>query len=159
LKEPEAVSGVPVVLIPVEDDDRVVGDAVATQQGLEVRLVHEVAANGVLHVDVPVELDGVANVAHALVQQRVFVGFNETHLGVVEMVRNPLGVNQNLRMNVTSLCGCTSRAALKSSHRTQPPLVLSRHAGEPRWLSMQRASSLTLSPAEAGRCSLHHGSY
>ncbi len=64
-EEPVAVGSVPVVLVAVEDDGGVVADAVATQQRLERRLVDEVALGVVLHIGMPVEFDGIVDMAEA----------------------------------------------------------------------------------------------
>ena len=63
LEVPVGVGGEPVVVAAVEDHGVVVADAPLGQQRLELRLVDEVAADLVLEVGGPVELDGALDVA------------------------------------------------------------------------------------------------
>ena len=63
LEVPVGVGGEPVVVAAVEHDGVVVGDAALGQQRLELLLVDEVAADLVLEVGGPVELDGALDVA------------------------------------------------------------------------------------------------
>ena len=86
LEEPEGVGGVPVVLVAVEDDGRVVGDAALGKQVLEGGLVDEVALDLVLELGLPVELDRAGNVAD-LVEQDVLIGFDDPDPSDVEIAR------------------------------------------------------------------------
>ena len=63
LEVPVGVRGEPVVVAAVEDDGVVVADAALGEQRLELLLVDEVAADLVLQVGRPVELDGALDVA------------------------------------------------------------------------------------------------
>src|SRR5262249_54812685 len=112
LEEPEAIGSVPVVLVAVEDDDGIVADAVAAQEGLEVRLVHKVAAHRILHIHMPVELDGVGYVADRLIEQGIFIGLDNADPGVAEVIGNPLGIYQNLWMEIAGLWRGAGRAHL-----------------------------------------------
>ena len=101
LEEPVAVGRVPVILVSIEDYSGIVADAVTTHQRLERPLVHEVAADRVLHVDMPVQLDGTRNVSHRLVEQWIFVGFYDPHLRIIQMGRHPGRIYQHFRMSIT----------------------------------------------------------
>jgi len=89
-EHPEGIRRPPVVLVAVEDDRRVVVNALGAQQLLEALATHVVADQGVVEVGHPVDLHGARDVA-GLVEQHVLVRLDETDLGIVEMIRYPLG--------------------------------------------------------------------
>ena len=100
-EQPEAVGGVPVVAVAVEDHGGVVRDAPARHQRLEAGLVDEVALERVLDVDVPVELDGAGDVA-LLVEQDVLVGLHEPKARVVQMLGDPVRVDEYLGVRIAA---------------------------------------------------------
>ena len=95
LEVPVRVGREPVVVAAVEHDRVVVGDAALGQQGLELVLVHEVAADLVLQVLLPVDAHGTADVV-LVVGGRVLVDLDEHHLVVVEVGLDPVGVDQDV---------------------------------------------------------------
>ena len=95
LEVPVGVGGEPVVVAAVEDDGVVVGDAALGQQGLEALLVDEVAADRVLEVRGPVELDGALDVA-LVVGGGVLVDLDEDDAVGVEVVLDPLGGDERV---------------------------------------------------------------
>src|SRR5260221_89964 len=100
LEEPVAIGGVPVVLVTIEDDRRVILDAVTAEQRLEVLLIDEVAAHRILHVGMPVQLGRVGNVADGLVEQGIFIGLDNANLWISQVLRHPFGLDQHLRMRI-----------------------------------------------------------
>src|ERR671927_43737 len=85
LEVPVGVGGEPVVVAAVEDHGVVVGDAALGEQLLETLLVDEVAADRVLQVLLPVELDGTFEVA-AVVGAGVLVHLDEDEAGGVQVL-------------------------------------------------------------------------
>ena len=61
------------------------------------RAVDVVAQDRVVEVGVPVDLDRAGDVA-GLVEQHVLVGFDDDEAGLTEVVGEPLGAHQPLRM-------------------------------------------------------------
>ena len=80
LEVPVCVGGEPVVVPAVEHDRVIVADAPLGQQRLETCLVHEVTADMVLQILLPVELDRVADVA-LVVGRGVLVHLDEHDIG------------------------------------------------------------------------------
>ena len=95
LEVPVGVGGEPVVVAAVEHDRVVVGDAAVGEERLELRLVHEVAADLVLEVGRPVELDGALDVA-LVVGRGVLVDLDQDDARGVEVVRHPLGGDERV---------------------------------------------------------------
>ena len=95
LEVPVGVGGEPVVVAAVEHDGVVVGDAALGEQRLELRLVDEVAADLVLEVGGPVELDGALDVA-LVVGGGVLVDLDEDDAVGVEVVLDPLGGDERV---------------------------------------------------------------
>src|SRR6185312_1692271 len=106
LEVPVGVGGEPVVVAAVEHDRVVVADASLGQQLLEAAPVHEVAADRVLQVLLPVELDGVADMP-LVVGAGVLVHLDQDHAWVVEVGFHPVSVHQDVRTAhaATSLSG------------------------------------------------------
>src|SRR5918997_3040959 len=99
-EDPEGVGGPPVVPVPVEDDRGVGGDALLGHQVGEVVGVEVVAHQGVVEVLDPVYLHGVGNVAY-VVEEHVLVRLHKAKvLGIVKVVRHPLGADQGLGLRV-----------------------------------------------------------
>src|SRR5690606_11321763 len=92
---PVRVRGEPVVVAAVEDDGVVVGDALVGQELLEALLVDEVTADRVLQVLGPVDPDGVLDVV-LLVGGRVLVHLDDGDAGVVQVLLDPVGVDQDV---------------------------------------------------------------
>ena len=90
LEHPEGVAGPPVVLVAVEDDRRVVGDAPLGAEFLKGGPVDVVADDLALQVDRPVDFDGAGDVA-LRVEGPVLVRLDDPHLRVGEMLGHPLG--------------------------------------------------------------------
>jgi hypothetical protein len=90
LEIPVRVGGEPVVVAAVEDDLVVVADAALGEQGLELGLVHEVPADRVLEVLLPIELDGPWDVT-TVVSRGVLVHLNEDRAGGAEILLGPVG--------------------------------------------------------------------
>ena len=95
LEVPVGVGGEPVVVAAVEHDGVVVGDAALGEQRLELLLVDEVAADLVLEVGGPVELDGSPDVA-LVVGGGVLVDLDEDDAVGVEVVLDPLGGDERV---------------------------------------------------------------
>ena len=95
LEVPVGVGGEPVVVAAVEHDGVVVGDAALGEQRLELLLVDEVAADLVLEVGRPVELDGALDVA-LVVGGGVLVDLDEDDAVGVEVVLDPLGGDERV---------------------------------------------------------------
>jgi hypothetical protein len=51
----------------------------------------------------PIELDGVLDMPY-LIEQDIFIGFNDADVRVIEMFCYPGGVNQHLRVRVLISC-------------------------------------------------------
>ncbi len=95
LEVPVGVGGEPVVVAAVEDDGVVIGDAALGQQGRELLAVDEVAADLILQVLLPVELDGAGDVA-AVVGRGVLVDLDEDGLVGGEVLLSPFGADQDV---------------------------------------------------------------
>ncbi len=89
LEVPVGVGGEPVVVAAVEDDGVVIRDTSFRQEGFEALLADEVVADAVLEVLLPVELDGVRDVA-LVVGLGVFVDFDQNDIGVAEVFLDPV---------------------------------------------------------------------
>ena len=90
LEEPERIGRIPVVAIAVEDNGGVVADTDAGNEAFELAFVDEIATHLILEFGVPIEFDCPGNVAD-FVEKNVFVGFNDTDLGVGKVIGNPVG--------------------------------------------------------------------
>jgi hypothetical protein len=103
---PVGVGGEPVVVAAVENDRVVIADAALGQQLLEPVPVHEVAADRILQVLAPVQLDGVADMP-LVVGGGVLVHLDQDYARVVEVGFHPVGVHQDVGTAhvVTSLLG------------------------------------------------------
>ena len=55
-EQPERITGIPVVLVAIQDNRCIVADTPAAHEFFKALLVDEVARHGVLYIDVPVEL-------------------------------------------------------------------------------------------------------
>nr|GLJ70948.1 hypothetical protein GCM10017583_02030 [Agromyces mediolanus] len=98
-EHPERVGGPPVVLVAVDDDGRVAGDALRAQQGGELLAVEVVADDGVVELRVPVDLHRTGDVA-GLVEQYVLVRLDHHETGFAQSFGEPLGGDEPLRVGV-----------------------------------------------------------
>src|SRR5260221_2986255 len=94
------IGGVPVVLVAIQDDGCVVADAPTAHELLEALLIDKVTGNWILHIDMPVELDGARQVTY-LVEQHIFIGLDQPDGGSIEVLSNPTCLNQYFWMNIT----------------------------------------------------------
>ena len=95
LEVPVGVRGEPVVVAPVQHDRLVVADSARGQQLLELHLGDEVAADRVLQIGLPVDPDGVRDVA-LLVRGGVLVDLDQDHRRVLEVRLHPVGVDEHV---------------------------------------------------------------
>ena len=95
LEVPVRVRREPVVVAAVEHDGVVVADALLGQQLFELLLVDEVAADLVLQVGLPVELDGAGDMA-AVVGGGVLVDLDEDHARGVQVFFGPIGRDEHV---------------------------------------------------------------
>ncbi|MCY1511281.1 hypothetical protein D9M68_456950 [compost metagenome] len=93
IEYPGTPGGEPVVVVAVENGGGVVGDAGLAQQRLEVLLAGDVAADRVDQVAVPGEVHRAGNVP-ALVEARHHADLDDAHLGIVEVLFQPVGADQ-----------------------------------------------------------------
>ena len=99
-EQPEGVAGIPVVLITIEYNRGVFGDAPAAHQLLESLLIDEVTCYGVLYVHVPVELDRARNMTH-FIEQYIFISLDQAYIGVIQMIGNPACLYQHFGMGIS----------------------------------------------------------
>ncbi len=102
LEDPEGVTGPPIGLVAVEDDGGVVLDAQAPHEGLELLLADVVPDDGIVQILLPVDLQRAGNVA-CVVEQHILVGFEDAHVGIVQMFGHPIGADQNLGMGISCI--------------------------------------------------------
>src|SRR6266487_5749072 len=95
LEVPVGVCGEPVVVAAVQDHGVVGGDAALGEQLLEALPVHEVPADRILQVLLPVQLDSALDVALA-VCAGVLVHFDQDQSLVVQVRLRPVGIDQNV---------------------------------------------------------------
>src|SRR3954470_9898155 len=126
LEVPIGVGGEPVVVAAVEDNGVVVADALVRQQGLELLLADEVAADLVLQFRLPVQLDGAWEVA-AVVGGDVFVDLDEHDPGGVQVFLGPIGRDEHVSaahaVLLRWMCGCAKRGGSLpgTGGRRRPP--------------------------------------
>ena len=98
-EDPQCVGGPPVGFVAVEDDGVVLADTQAAHQAGEVLSVDEVADVGVEEVFVPVEAERAGDVAD-VVEEAVFVAFEDAEPWVVEVFSEPFGGDEALWVRV-----------------------------------------------------------
>jgi hypothetical protein len=120
LEHPERVAGPPVVLVAVEDDRGVRRQTQARGQRFEAILADVVAANLIVEVGRPVHVRRARHVTGSI-EQRVLVRLDDADLGVVEMIGDPVGRDQDVGMNVSTI-GNRAHVNLfpKKTPRTHP---------------------------------------
>src|SRR5215218_10368937 len=102
-EHPEGVGRPPVVLVTVEDDRRVRGDAQLCHEVGEVIRVQVITHKRIVEVLDPVYLHGVRNVAY-VIEEHVLVRFGYPYvLRVVQVLCDPLGTDEGVRVRVTFL--------------------------------------------------------
>jgi len=99
LQDPVGVCGEPVVVPAVEEDGGAVVHAHRTQEPGQPRLVHVVATDLRVQVGRPVPRDRAADVT-LLVGARVLVDLDHTDRRIVEMLLEPVGVDQHVGLGV-----------------------------------------------------------
>src|SRR2546425_10159006 len=90
LQLPEGVSREPVVVVAIEKDGGVVGNAGGAEKSFESGLVDQVAAHAILQLGLPVPGDGAGDVA-LVVGGGVHVNFDEAEIGGIEILSGPIG--------------------------------------------------------------------
>jgi hypothetical protein len=102
-EDPEGVGGPPVVLVPVKDNRRIWGDALLLHELGKMLRVEIVAVDRIVQILDPVDLDSVGDVPY-IVQKNVLVALDDAVvLGIVQVLCDPVGRNQCLRMYVALL--------------------------------------------------------
>src|SRR5262249_54255040 len=97
--DPVRECGEPVVVVAIKDDPRGVGDSALAHQLFEGGAGWNVAADRIAELGGPVEADRPLDVA-SLVSGGVHVDLQESDLGVLEMVVDPLGGYERRRVGV-----------------------------------------------------------
>src|SRR6266568_91219 len=87
---PEGVSGEPVVVVAIEQNGGVIGNAGGAEKFLQGGFVDQVAPDVVLELGLPVPSDGAGNVA-LVVGGGVDVDFDKAEIGGIEIVSGPIG--------------------------------------------------------------------
>jgi len=87
---PEGVRGEPVVVVAIEKNCRVIGNAGGAQKSFKGGLVNEIAADVVLELGLLVPTDGAGDVS-LVVGGGVHVNFDEAEIGRIEIVSGPIG--------------------------------------------------------------------
>src|SRR5215211_3060804 len=102
-EHPEGVGRPPVVLVPVEDNRRVRVDAHLCHEIGEVLRVEVITHQRIVQVLDPVYLHGVRDMAY-VVEEHVLVRFDYAYvLRVVEVLCDPLGADEGVRVRVALL--------------------------------------------------------
>src|SRR5215210_4726024 len=102
-EHPEGVGRPPVVLVTVEDDRRIGGDAQLCHEVGEVLRVQVITHKRIVEVLDPVYLHRVGYVAY-VIEEHVLVRFDYAYvLRVVQMLCDPLGADEGVRVRVTFL--------------------------------------------------------
>src|SRR5437899_1647191 len=90
LQLPEGVGGEPVVVVAIEQDGGVVGNAGRAKKLFESGLVDQIAADVVLELGLPIPADSAGDVA-LIVGGGVDVHFDQTEIGGVQVLSDPIG--------------------------------------------------------------------
>src|SRR6185437_7586379 len=91
--------GEPVVVVAIDDDRRIVRDARAGHQLFVFVARDDVALHGVAKLRTPVPRDRARHMA-LVVCFRIHVDFDNAHIRIIRVVRDPRGRDQYFRMNV-----------------------------------------------------------
>src|SRR5712664_4289607 len=87
---PEGVSGEPVVVITIQKNGCVIGNARGAEKFFESGLVDQIAADVVLELGLPVPSDGAGDVT-LVVAGGVHVDFDKAEIGGIEIMSGPIG--------------------------------------------------------------------
>ena len=90
LQLPKGVGGEPIVVVAIEKNRCVIGNAGGAEKLFEGGLVDQVAADVVLELGLPVPADGAGDVS-LVVGGSVHVDFDEAEIGGIEILRGPIG--------------------------------------------------------------------
>ena len=135
LEVPVGVRGEPVVVAAVQDHRVVVADALAGQQLLEAGPVDEVAADGILQVGLPVQLDGARQVA-GVVGGGVLVDLDEDQPGGGQVLLGPFGGHEGLLAAHARapwfVSGAMMRGMVRATDTPLPAATGQRSPGEGR---------------------------
>src|SRR5439155_12834411 len=99
-KQPERVTGIPVVFVAIEHNCRIGSDGPAAHQVLKAALIDKIAVEGILYIDMPIKLYSAWNMAD-FVKQYIFVGLDQANSRVIEMLGHPFGFHQQFWMGIT----------------------------------------------------------
>ena len=119
LQVPVRVGREPVVAVAVEHDRVLVGDAARAEERAELLRPEEVALDLVLQVGLPVESDRAGDVRLG-VERRVLVDLDDADRVVVEVVLDPLGVDEDV-LRVVGHRFLLIPIALAVFHSSLPP--------------------------------------
>src|SRR5882762_1391395 len=109
---PEGISGEPIVVVAIEKNGGVVGNAGSAEKLFERGLIDEIASDVVLELGLPVPADGAGNVS-LVVGGGVHVDFDEAEIGGIEILRGPIGGNEDFGVFVVGHCFLLLRAPWK----------------------------------------------
>src|ERR671917_148399 len=102
-EDPQSIRSPPVVPVAVEDYRRVRAYALLAHQVREALGIQIITHQGIVQILDPVDLDRVRDVPD-VVEEHVLVGLHDAYvLGVLEVLRDPFGRHQRLRMRVVLL--------------------------------------------------------
>ena len=90
LQLPQGVRGEPVVVVAVEKNSGVIGNAGGAEKLFERGFVDEVAADIVLKLGLPVPADGAGDVS-LVVGGGIHIDFDETKIGGIQIFSRPIG--------------------------------------------------------------------
>ncbi len=124
-RHPQGVGGPPVEVVAVEHHGGVAPDALGRHQPGEALAAHVVPLDGVVQVQVPVDLDRARDVP-GLVQQDVLVRLGHHQVGVAEVLGQPGRCHQALGVGVGAELGGRvelRRSGHGSSSDGVPPVV------------------------------------
>src|ERR1700688_1613045 len=101
LQLPKSIGGEPIVVVAVEQNRRVVGDAGPAEQMVERLFGDQIPTDVILKLSLPVPADSAGNVA-LIVSAGVDVDFHQTNFGVVQVLGSPFRRYQDFRVLVFS---------------------------------------------------------
>src|SRR5215204_3718105 len=115
-EHPEGVGGPPVVLVTVEDNRRIRGDAQLRHEVGEVLRVQVITHKRIIEVLDPVYLHGVGYMTY-VIEEHVLIRFDYADvLRVVQVLCDPLGTDEGVRVRVTFLLYFLLRHRSSSLH-------------------------------------------
>src|SRR5712664_1557335 len=129
---PKGVSGEPIVVVAVEKNGGVIGNAGSAEKLLKRGLVDQIAADVVLELGLPVPADSAGDVA-LIVGGGVHVDFDEAEIGGVQVLSDPIRGNENFgvfvvgHLQVSSSC-FDVRNSIDAKQKTHLPVRFWRWA-------------------------------